>query len=70
MPLVTSETGDKLGKSAGNAVWISANKTSPFELYQFFLRTKDADVERLLKIFTFLPLEQISNIMEKQKVSF
>lgn len=46
IPLVTSTAGDKLGKTAGNAVWLNRDKTSPFELYQFFLRQPDASVER------------------------
>ncbi|KAK7790796.1 hypothetical protein R5R35_012054 [Gryllus longicercus] len=52
MPLVTTEEGDKLGKSAGNAVWLSAARTSPFQLYQFLLRAKDADAGRLLRLLT------------------
>ncbi|GLH02948.1 Tyrosine--tRNA ligase, mitochondrial [Gryllus bimaculatus] len=52
MPLVTTEEGDKLGKSAGNAVWLSAARTSPFQLYQFLLRTQDADAGRLLRLLT------------------
>jgi len=66
IPLVTNEAGDKFGKSAGNAVWLSSFKTSPFELYQFFMRCKDADVEKLLRLFTFLPVEEISHLMSKQ----
>ncbi|KAM8801732.1 tyrosine--tRNA ligase, mitochondrial isoform 2-T2 [Rhynchonycteris naso] len=46
LPLITSTTGAKLGKSAGNAVWLSRDKTSPFELYQFFVRQPDSSVER------------------------
>lgn len=46
IPLVTSSVGDKLGKTAGNAVWLNRDKTSPFELYQFFLRLPDASIER------------------------
>lgn len=46
LPLITSTTGAKLGKSAGNAVWLSRDKTSPFELYQFFVRQPDDSVER------------------------
>ena len=68
IPLVTNEAGDKFGKSAGNAVWLSSFKTSPFELYQFFMRCKDADVEKLLRLFTFLPVEEISHLMSKQNV--
>lgn len=46
VPLITSTTGAKLGKSAGNAVWLNRDKTSPFELYQFFVRQQDDSVER------------------------
>lgn len=46
IPLVTSSVGDKLGKTAGNAVWLNRDKTSPFELYQFFLRLPDSSIER------------------------
>lgn len=46
VPLITSTTGAKLGNSAGNAVWLNRDKTSPFELYQFFLRQQDDLVER------------------------
>ena len=46
VPLITSTTGAKLGKSAGNAVWLNRDKTSPFELYQFFLRQLDDLIER------------------------
>ncbi|XP_014897841.1 tyrosine--tRNA ligase, mitochondrial isoform X1 [Poecilia latipinna] len=67
IPLVTSTTGDKLGKTAGNAVWLNRDKTSPFELYQFFLRQSDASVERYLKLFTFLPLEEVEKLMEQQR---
>ncbi|XP_068518589.1 tyrosine--tRNA ligase, mitochondrial [Anas acuta] len=64
VPLITSTTGDKLGKTAGNAVWLNRDKTSPFELYQFFVRQQDDIVEKYLKLFTFLPLEEIAHIME------
>lgn len=50
IPLVTSSVGDKLGKTAGNAVWLNRDKTSPFELYQFFLRQPDANVEGYVNI--------------------
>jgi len=69
IPLVTNESGSKLGKTAGNAIWISGTKTSPYELYQFFVRTKDADVANLLKLFTFLNQEEISHIVNKQLVT-
>ncbi|XP_018531464.1 tyrosine--tRNA ligase, mitochondrial [Lates calcarifer] len=67
IPLVTSSVGDKLGKTAGNAVWLNRDKTSPFELYQFFLRQPDASVEGYLKLFTFLPLAEIEKLMEQQR---
>ncbi|XP_025058663.1 tyrosine--tRNA ligase, mitochondrial [Alligator sinensis] len=64
VPLITSTTGDKLGKSAGNAVWLNRDRTSPFELYQFFVRQQDRTVGRYLKLFTFLPLAEIDHTME------
>ncbi|XP_029379515.1 tyrosine--tRNA ligase, mitochondrial [Echeneis naucrates] len=67
IPLVTSSIGDKLGKTAGNAVWLNRAKTSPFELYQFFLRQPDSSVERYLKLFTFLPLLEVERLMEHQR---
>ncbi|KAF7652195.1 hypothetical protein LDENG_00100060 [Lucifuga dentata] len=67
IPLVTSSVGDKLGKTAGNAVWLNRDKTSPFELYQFFVRQPDANVEGYLKLFTFLPLAEVERLMEQQR---
>ncbi|KAI9887999.1 MAG: tyrosyl-tRNA synthetase [Watsoniomyces obsoletus] len=63
VPLLTTSAGEKFGKSAGNAVWLSEEMTSVFDLYQFFLRSADEDVERYLKLFTFLPLPSIAAIM-------
>ncbi|XP_050520707.1 tyrosine--tRNA ligase, mitochondrial isoform X2 [Daktulosphaira vitifoliae] len=68
VPLITTDSGDKYGKSAQNAVWLNADKTSPFELYQFLLRTPDADVEKLLKMFTFLTLPEIEEIMKRHNL--
>ncbi|KAI9371951.1 hypothetical protein BJX61DRAFT_509494 [Aspergillus egyptiacus] len=65
-PLLTTSSGEKFGKSAGNAIWLDKDMTSTFELYQFFVRTPDDTVERYLKMFTFLPLPEISKIMEEQ----
>ncbi|XP_053318679.1 tyrosine--tRNA ligase, mitochondrial [Spea bombifrons] len=65
LPLITSSTGDKLGKSAGNALWLNRERTSPFEFYQFFVRQQDSVVEKFLKLFTFLPLAEIEHIMEQ-----
>ncbi|KAI8964578.1 hypothetical protein F5Y11DRAFT_355466 [Daldinia sp. FL1419] len=64
VPLLTDSSGVKFGKSAGNAVWLDQFMTSTFDLYGYFIRRPDADVEGLLKLFTFLPLEEISKIME------
>ncbi|KAL2726692.1 hypothetical protein V1478_006970 [Vespula squamosa] len=65
LPLITAEGGKKFGKSTGNAVWLSPSKSSSFQLYQFFIRTKDEDVENLLKLFTFLSLDQITVIVKE-----
>ncbi|XP_015108489.1 tyrosine--tRNA ligase, mitochondrial isoform X2 [Diachasma alloeum] len=65
LPLITAEGGKKFGKSVGNAVWLSPEKSSPFNLYQFFIRTRDSDVENFLKLFTFLDLKTIADIMKK-----
>jgi tyrosyl-tRNA synthetase len=62
-PLMTTSSGQKFGKSEGNAVWLTAEKTKPFDYYQFWLRTEDADVARYLRLFTFLPLEEIDAIV-------
>eukprot|EP00058_Branchiostoma_floridae_P009893 XP_002595381.1 hypothetical protein BRAFLDRAFT_119005 [Branchiostoma floridae] len=65
VPLVTTTSGEKLGKTAGNAVWLSRDKTSPFELYQFFIRQPDSIMESYLKLFTFLSMTEIADIMRK-----
>ncbi|HFU4205530.1 TPA: tyrosine--tRNA ligase [Streptococcus suis] len=65
VPLITDSTGKKFGKSEGNAVWLDADKTSPYEMYQFWLNVMDDDAVRFLKIFTFLSLDEIAEIEEK-----
>ncbi|KAK9883730.1 hypothetical protein WA026_001918 [Henosepilachna vigintioctopunctata] len=65
LPLITTEMGDKFGKSAGNAVWLSPKKTSPFTLYQFWMRQPDSEVEKMLKLFTFLTLGEIKDLMRQ-----
>ncbi|MFM1639727.1 tyrosine--tRNA ligase [Streptococcus mutans] len=65
VPLITDATGKKFGKSEGNAVWLDADKTSPYEMYQFWLNVMDADAIRFLKIFTFLSLDEIEDIRVK-----
>lgn len=59
IPLVTKADGTKFGKSASGSVWLDAEKTSPYEFYQFWMNTADADVIRYMKIFTFLTREEI-----------
>lgn len=68
MPLLTTASGHKFGKSAGNAIWLSDQLTSAFEVYQYFLRTADADVSTYLKTFTFLPLERIEDVLTEHRV--
>jgi tyrosyl-tRNA synthetase len=63
VPLLTTASGEKFGKSAGNAIWLDANLTSPFDLYGFLLRSSDADVARYLSLFTFVPLSTIAKTM-------
>lgn len=62
VPLITDATGKKFGKSEGNAIWLNADKTSPYQMYQFWLNVMDDDAVRFLKIFTFLSLEEIAQI--------
>ena len=59
MPLVTKSDGAKFGKSEAGTVWLSAERTTPFAFYQFFLRTEDADVGRFLRMLTNVPLDDI-----------
>jgi len=59
-PLVTKSDGTKFGKTASGAVWLASDKTSPYEFYQFWINTADADVINYLKIFTFLNEEEIA----------
>ena len=60
--LLTDSQGKKMGKTAGNAVWLDANKTSPFEFYQYWRNIGDADVLKCIRMLTFLPLEQIDEM--------
>lgn len=59
IPLVTKADGTKFGKTAGGAVWLDAEKTTPYEFFQFWINTADADVIKYLKIFTFVSREEI-----------
>ena len=60
--LLTDSQGKKMGKTAGNAVWLDANKTSPFDFYQYWRNVDDADVMKCIRMLTFLPLEQIDEM--------
>ena len=62
--LLTDSQGHKMGKTAGNAVWLDPNKTSPYEFYQYWRNVGDADVMKCIRMLTFIPIEQIDE-MEK-----
>jgi tyrosyl-tRNA synthetase len=61
-PLITTASGAKMGKSASGAVWLTADKLSPYDYWQFWRNTEDADVGRFLKLFTDVPLEEIARL--------
>lgn len=65
-PLLTTSAGEKMGKSAGNAVWLNADMLPPYEYWQYWRNTADADVGRFLKLFTELPLEEIARLEKLQ----
>ncbi len=67
MPLVTDSQGNKFGKSEGNALWLDKEKTSSYELYQFFVNVEDSMVIDYLKIYTFLSKEEIEELDKKNK---
>ena len=58
-PLLTTASGQKMGKTEGNSVWLDPNLTSPYDYYQFWINSEDADVARFLRLYTFLPDEEI-----------
>ena len=60
--LLTDSQGKKMGKTAGNAVWLDPNKTSPFDFYQYWRNVDDADVLKCIKMLTFLPIEEIQSM--------
>ena len=60
--LLTDSQGNKMGKTAGNAIWLDPNKTSPFDFYQYWRNVGDADVMKCIRWLTFLPLEQIDEM--------
>ncbi|MGY3765627.1 tyrosine--tRNA ligase [Vagococcus vulneris] len=67
IPLMLKADGTKFGKTAGGAIWLDANKTSPYEFYQFWLNQDDRDVVKYLKFFTFLTQDEIEELAHKVK---
>jgi tyrosyl-tRNA synthetase len=65
-PLITTSSGEKMGKTASGAVWLNADMKSPYEYWQFWRNTDDADVARFLKLFTILPLDEIERLAALQ----
>ncbi len=65
-PLITTSSGEKMGKTASGAVWLNADMKSPYEYWQFWRNTDDADVERFLKLFTTLPLNEVARLAALQ----
>jgi tyrosyl-tRNA synthetase len=65
-PLITTSSGEKMGKTASGAVWLNADMKSPYEYWQFWRNTDDADVARFLKLFTTLPLDEIARLAALQ----
>jgi tyrosyl-tRNA synthetase len=68
-PLITKADGSKFGKSEGGNVWLTADKTSVYKFYQFWLNTTDIDAEKYIKIFTFLDKETIDALIEEHKTA-
>jgi len=61
-PLITTSSGEKMGKTAKGAIWLDPNRTTPYEYYQFWVNTDDRDVEKFLALFTFLPMDEIQKV--------
>ncbi|HEX3936422.1 MAG TPA: tyrosine--tRNA ligase [Xanthobacteraceae bacterium] len=61
-PLITTSSGAKMGKTAAGAVWLNADRVSPYEYWQYWRNTEDSDVERFLKLFTTLPLDEVGRL--------
>lgn len=66
VPLITTSNGAKFGKSEGNALWLDPEMTTPYEMYQYWINTDDRDVGHYLKVFTFLPLDEIAELEQGQ----
>jgi len=65
-PLLTTSSGAKMGKTAAGAVWLNADMLSPYDYWQYWRNTEDADVARFLKLFTFLPMEEVARLAALQ----
>lgn len=61
-PLLTTARGEKMGKTAGGAVWLDTARTSPYDFYQYWINTDDRDVQRFLGFFTFLPMDEVRQL--------
>ncbi|MBT1165770.1 tyrosine--tRNA ligase [Bifidobacterium simiarum] len=68
-PIITDAQGKKFGKSEGNAVWLDPTMLSPYKFYQFWINRPDAEMESLLKAFTFLPKDEIERLVEESKTN-
>ncbi len=68
-PLLTDAEGRKLGKTEAGALWLDAAQTPPFEMYQYFIRTDDRDTGKLLRSFTFLPVEEIADLERRHQAN-
>jgi tyrosyl-tRNA synthetase len=70
-PLLTTASGAKMGKTAAGAVWLSADKTGPFDFYQYWINTDDRDVARFLRLYTFIPVTEIEavSVLEGQDLN-
>lgn len=68
-PLLLTSSGTKFGKTEGGAVWLDRARTSPYRFYQFWINSEDSAVEKLMKLFTFMPLEEIAEIMDRHTSS-
>src|SRR5262249_16951817 len=62
LPLLTTARGEKMGKTGSGAIWLSAERTKPYEFYQYWRNTDDADVSRFLAYFTFLPMDEVRRL--------
>ena len=65
-PLITTSSGDKMGKTAEGAVWLDADRTTPREYYQYWINTDDRDVARFMALFTFLPMDRVREVEKLQ----